>query len=137
MARYRWSRRLGTLVLCVSTLFVFLVLAPVLALAWDTSCVSGRVCVYRDSNFGLPLAATTGHDQNYVGDYYPNTNDSINDSISSLKNMYTSKDVVFYHDINYSDSAFCVDSWWQYSWAGLLNNDRFSSHLVALDDYAC
>lgn len=107
------------------------------AAAWDLSCVNGRVCVYKDSEFRVPMAADIGSEWSYVGDYYPNTGDSINDSVSSLKNLYQYNDVVFYHDVGYSGSAFCVDSYWQYSWVGLLNNDRFSSHLVAIDDSAC
>lgn len=110
---------------------------PLSVIAWDASCVSGDVCIWRDRDFGLPVATQTGSNGNYGTAKYPNTTHDINDSASSVANYYTSRDVVFYHGTNGSGSSFCVDSWYQYSWVGLLNNDAFSSHSVTADDALC
>jgi hypothetical protein len=110
---------------------------PSAALAWDASCVTGDVCVWIDRDFGLPLASQVGPNNNYSGQQYPNSPSYINDSASSVANYYTDKDIVFYHDAYGSGSTLCVDSWYQYSWVGLSNNDKFSSHSVNINDDLC
>lgn len=110
---------------------------PSSAVAWDASCVTGDVCVWIDRDFGLPLASQTGSNSNYGTTNYPNSTHDINNSASSVANYYTSKDIVFYDGTSGSGEAFCVDSWYQYSWVGLFSNDEFSSHSVTINDGLC
>lgn len=120
-----------------------LVLTAVLAVpafAWQTSCGDlggGHVCMWENASYQVPKAGKDGSDSNYTGDYYPNTMDSINDSVSSVWNYYPSKDVTWHTDANNGGSALCVDSVSGYGSFGWGYNDAFSSHEVALDDYAC
>lgn len=110
---------------------------PSAAFAWDASCVTGDVCIWLDRDFGLPLASQVGTNNNYGTAKYPNNNNYINDSASSVANYYTSKDIVFFHGTFGGGDSLCTDSWWQYSWVGLLHNDAFSSHTVTVDDSLC
>ena len=103
------------------------------ATAWTTNCSSSgqKVCIYRDDNYGLPLAAVNGNYDNYNdGSKYPNTNDNINDSANGAKNWYSSNDVIFYNDANDQGGSFCVNSLTGYQTIGFFNNDRWSSHQV-------
>lgn len=108
-------------------------------IAWDTNCSSSgsKVCVHRDDGLTLPVAAMNGSSSDYGIAKYFNSNDYINNSASSVQNLYTAKDVVWHHDPNNRGGAFCVDSWWTYTWVGHLDNDRFSSHSVSADDRSC
>jgi hypothetical protein len=107
--------------------------------AWQTSCgdlSGGHVCVWENGPYQVPKAAKDGSDANYSGDYYPNTSDSMNDSISSVYNYYPANDVIWHTNANNGGYALCVDSVSGYGTLGGLN-DAFSSHSVSLDDYSC
>jgi len=103
------------------------------AAAWSASCSAStyKVCIYRDDNFGLPLAAVNGSYGTYNdGSKYPNTNDLINDSANGAKNWYSANDVIFYNDPSYQGGSFCVNSLTGFATIGFFNNDRWSSHSV-------
>jgi len=106
------------------------------AQAWNASCDSGEVCIFRDRDFAGPVAATSADVQVYSGQY-PGSTANINDSVSSVKNRFTAKDVLFHNEYYYGGAVFCVDSYYSYSWVGLLNNDAWSSHNVTGDDSSC
>lgn len=102
------------------------------ALAWDATCnASGDACVWKHWNFGVPLAAKNASDNTYTNDVYPNTQATLNDTVSSIKNKFDVKDVVWFFHADYSGTSFCLD---HNSASGDLNahNDQYSSHLVAV-----
>lgn len=125
------SRRWGRVFVCLlaSAMFVVLLAAP--ALAWNLTCGAGEMCNWKNSNFVVPKAALAVSDNTYVGNNYPNTTDSINDSVSSIRNNFSSKDVVWFFDSNYSGTSFCLNPNWE---SGQLNShqDEYSSHIVAV-----
>lgn len=112
------------------------------ATAWSSfgeSCGSSYlICVFANDSYGDPHATTNGSDSNYSGDtYYNSGGQSINDSINSMQNWYSSQDVVFYTDAGSSGSSFCVGSLYGYTSINILLRDRFSSHSLIADDNAC
>lgn len=106
------------------------------AAAWDGTCDTSQVCIWRDRDFAGPDAAQTGSLARYVGQY-PGSSSNINDSASSSWNRYATKDVYFHNEWDYGGAVFCNDSALAYSWVGLFNNDAWSSHNVTGDDGAC
>lgn len=100
--------------------------------AWDSTCHSGEACIWKHGPFGTPLAATSGSDNNYVGDFYPGTTDTLNDSASSVRNAYSNNDVVWHVDDAYGGAALCIDSGKERGYLYGLN-DAFSSHSIAVD----
>lgn len=101
------------------------------AIAWDATCSSGEACVWKHGSFVVPLAATASSDNDYGNDRYPNTQEGMNDSVSSIRNRFGQKDVVRFFDAGYSGTSWCVNPGVGY---GQLNahNDQYSSHLIAV-----
>lgn len=101
------------------------------AMAWSATCSTNQACDWKDASFGVPLAAIGVSVADYAGSYYPNTVDTLNDSVSSIKNTFSTYDVVWFFDANYSGTSFCLNSGWS---SGQLNahNDQYSSHLIAV-----
>ncbi len=101
------------------------------AFAWDATCSCGEACVWKNSPFTVPLAAQAAGDDDYTNNNYPNTSDTINDSVSSVKNRFASNDVVWHFDVQYGGTPFCLNAGWE---ADPLNshNDQYSSHLIAI-----
>lgn len=120
----------ATLAIALSSLFV----SPVAA--WDSSCDPGQICIWRDRDFGGPVAAQTGSVTLYSGNY-PGYPVALNDSASSVWNRYSTVDVVMYNEASFTGAQFCVDSGASYYWVGLLNNDAWSSHDVKGSDTWC
>jgi hypothetical protein len=96
-----------------------------------------KICVSRDDNNGVPRAVTTTTDSSYVDDEYYNNPDSINNSVSSMQNWYSSQDVIFHHDTQNNGTAMCVDSLYGYTSISLTHDDKFSSHALTVNDSAC
>lgn len=130
-------RHLTRLVVPALTAVLLAGVLATVALAWNSTCGSGEMCVYRDRDLGLPLAAQTGSNAKYGTAKYPNSSSNINDSASSLKNLYSNRDVTWHHEPNQGGAGFCVDSNVVVLWVGLFSNDAFSSHQLAGDDSAC
>lgn len=109
--------------------------------AWTTGCPSGTgffVCVYRDADFSGPMGRWAGGNYSYVGQNYPGTGVSVNDSVTSLRNKYAAHDVTWWYDPNFGGIGLCIDSnssvgnlFW------ILGNDQFSSHQLLLNDSYC
>jgi hypothetical protein len=101
--------------------------------AWDSTCHAGEACIWKDGPFGTPLAATSVSDNNYVGDYYPGTTNTLNDTASSVTNNKSANDVIWHVDAGYGGTPLCIDS--GKDRANLYGlNDAFSSHSVTEDD---
>lgn len=109
------------------------------AVAWSTTCSTSaqKICVYSNADFGVPMAAMNGSLASYGTDKYPNTNLFINDTVSSVKNLYSTRDVIFKHDVGPGGGSLCVDSGAWYTYVGFWDNDRFSAHALTADDNAC
>lgn len=111
--------------------FALVGVTATVALAWNANCSdSGDACVWRHASFGVPLAAKDISDSNYTDDFFPNTQTTLNDQVSSIRNKFNVKDVVYYFDHGYAGTSFCLKAGSQ---SGDLNthNDEYSSHLVA------
>jgi hypothetical protein len=95
--------------------------------------------VSRDDGNGTPRAVTGSNDSSYVGDYYYNDQtDSINDTVSSVKNRSLSDDIYFWQDVNFGGNHYCLDSDWYNANLGSFfwPDDSFSSH-QAVSDSSC
>ncbi len=103
------------------------------ALAWDSVCNSGEMCNFSNGPFVSPIAASSSGDNNYSGDVFPGTQQTLNDSVSSIRNLKTNRDVVWYVDAGYRGALRCLDAGYQLGNLGSLN-DKFSSHLIAAND---
>lgn len=55
----------------------------------------------------------------------------MNDSVSSVRNRFGAKDVVFFFDAGYSGLSFCLNAGTKLAQLGGFN-DEISSHLVAV-----
>jgi hypothetical protein len=125
--------------------FVLSVLLGSVALgAWSggNSCSTGtfKICVSKHDNNGTPRATKNGSEASYVGDIYFNTDgETIDNSASSVKNLYAAQDVVWHYLPDNDGTAYCVDS--NKTVANIGNffppDDAFSSHALAADDSAC
>ena len=101
--------------------------------AWDSSCDSGEMCNWSNGPFVAPIAASPDRDNNYSGDVYPGTSQSLDDSVSSIKNRKTSRDVVWYFDAGYGGTPRCLNAGEEWGYLGD-HNDQYSSHLIAAND---
>lgn len=101
--------------------------------SYDTNCSSGRICIYKDGNLSGSLAATCGTciDSDYTNDDYPNFAGNLNDTMSSGINYRSSGKVLWYPNVNYSGTPFCLDHQVAALYVGSSFNDRASSHLYA------
>jgi hypothetical protein len=127
MARLR-TRRL--VIFTVLTLFFVTMLATV-ALAWNATCDAGEACVWKHGGFVVPRGAQATGDSDYGNNNYPNTQENMNDSVSSIRNRFGQKDVVWFFNAGHSGTSFCLNAGFQ---SGDLNahNDEYSSHLIAV-----
>jgi hypothetical protein len=99
--------------------------------AWNSTCsAAGDACVWRHANFEIPLAAKASSDWTYTDDFFPNSQTALNDQVSSIRNKFDVKDVIWYFDAGYSGTSWCVD---HETGFGVLNahDNKYSSHVVA------
>lgn len=123
----------------VAVAFILTFAGAAIALAWNSGCPTGNlVCVHRDADFAGPFGHWFGSNASYVGENYPGTAQTVNDSVSSLRNRYPTRDVIFWEHPNYTGLGLCVDSnssvgnlWWAFL------NDKVSSHQVWGNDNYC
>lgn len=87
--------------------------------------------MWKNGPFVVPLAAQASGDTNYADDTYPNNIDSIDNSVSSVRNRFSSRDVVWYFDPPHSGASLCVNSGWESSQLNS-HNDQYSAHLIAV-----
>lgn len=116
-------------------------LVPLMASAWSAgnSCGSSsyKICVSQDDGNGVPRATTNLSDSTYVGDKYFNTQWDIDNSISSMQNWYSNRDVTFFHTYNYTGGFMCVDSLYGYTSISFTHDDLLSSHRLEINDSSC
>jgi hypothetical protein len=119
------------IVRAIAAAVALVALSTAVAVAWDATCSSGEACVWKNASFQVPLAAQATGDSDYTTDAYPNTQESLNDSVSSIRNRHSSNDVVWFFHVGYQGTSYCLKAGWQ---SGQLNshNDQYSSHLIAV-----
>lgn len=118
-----------------------LVVPTVMGWALTYTCTATYwICVSENDNNTTPRAVTGYSDDTYNGDVYPNSGVGLNDTVSSVRNFATNKDVTFHHDYNNNGVSYCLDSNKSNNDLGNFgfgNDDHFSSHVAAGDDFAC
>lgn len=121
---------LRRIISAAAAVVALMVLSTAIAAAWDATCSSGEGCVWEHASFQVPLAAQASGDSDYTDSTYPNTQGSLHDSVSSIRNRHSSNDVVWFFHVAYGGTSFCLKGGWE---SGQLNshNDQYSSHLVA------
>ena len=127
---------LAALTLAALTAALSTALVVPMALGWQGSNITCDttywICVSRDDGNGVPRAVTSSDDNSYVNDYYYNTPDTINNSVSSVKNRsQTGWDLYFWDNVGYQGSHYCLDADWYNANLGNLGiwpDDHFSSH---------
>lgn len=105
----------------------------VVAGGWSSSCSSStnKVCIYRDDNWALPVAAMNGSKDNYNdGATYPNSASLVDNSANGSKNWYSSYDVNHYNSAYYQNYSMCTNTNSGWQTIGVFNNDNWSSHLL-------
>ena len=85
------------------------------AAGWHESppvCDNGTgVCVSKDDNYVVPRAVNCCTDSNWTStDTYPNTGTTINDTVSSLRNGFSSQDILFFKEPGLTGDVMCVTS---------------------------
>jgi hypothetical protein len=136
------SRLVARLVYPALIAMVLTVIVQSLAIAaWSntTQCGSStyKICVSRDDDNVLPKNSTNGDDTTYSNNVYTGTLDSMNNSISSMQNWYSGRDVLFYTESDQQQNNFCVDSLYGYNSIGFGWDDNFESHLRYANDSRC
>jgi len=69
---------------------------------------STGVCVSIDDNYVVPRAVTCCSDSNWSGDNYPNTATTINNTVSSVRNRFTTSDITFHKNSSGGGDGFCL-----------------------------
>lgn len=132
--------RVGTrltygLVMAVLLTVAFVSFADAWSAGTQCSTSTFKICVSYDDGNGLPRGTTNLSDSNYWGDYFYNSVTTIDDNVSSVKNLYASPtDVIFFDFDGYEGSSRCVPSNTAVSnlgWGGFFPDDHFSSHVTA------
>lgn len=93
------------------------------------------VCISIDDNYVAPRAVNSLSDSNWgtAGDVYPNTQSSINNSASSVRNRFTANDITFHKGTSGSGASFCMPQGGTNNDLGFLGSgfdDQISSHGV-------
>lgn len=100
------------------------------------ACKNGHVCLYKDHFFDGGIASYAGKDPDYSNGFWPdNTWDvvnhgrigSINDAISSLKNLGNRCSTKHFFDKNYKGNSVFLKRGFQIKQL-FRSNDKFSSH---------
>ncbi|MQS38824.1 peptidase inhibitor family I36 protein [Streptomyces katsurahamanus] len=108
---------------CTSVLLGFVAIAsPAGAASYDGTCNSsngGEICLYRDANAVGPIYDTLYSKPTYTGTYY-GTNISIDNSVTSLRNLDPDTNVELYNNPNYTGESTSI-------WSGSIFGDLQSS----------
>lgn len=67
-------------------------------------------CVSQHDNYVSPRAVNCCFDDNWTNDVYPNTGTTLNDTVSSVRNRFSTLDILFYKQINRTGELFCLDA---------------------------
>jgi hypothetical protein len=109
---------------------------------WSTGCniVANQnyLCNFSDRDFKGVWGHVTFSISDYSGYVYNSgTSISVNNTTSSVANLYSNKDVSWSVDTSQNGDGLCLNPNISASWVGLWINDAFSSHEVAADNSAC
>lgn len=131
-------RKVRTLVLLSATVAGFAMAAPAQAASYDGTCNSsngGEICLYRDANAQGIVYDTLYSKPSYTGTYY-GTSISINDSVTSIKNLDPDTTAYAFTNTNYTGDYAAA-------WSGATLNDleswtdnKLSSHCF-VNNAAC
>ncbi|WP_328944175.1 peptidase inhibitor family I36 protein [Streptomyces sp. NBC_00250] len=97
-------RNLHILGVAAAVLSIGAFAAPAQAASYDGVCNSsggGEICLYRDANASGPIYDTLYSKPSYTGTYY-GTGISINDSVTSVKNLDPDTNAELYTNGNYT-----------------------------------
>lgn len=128
----------GRLILSLGLALMLALMSVFPAIAWTngTCSTTAGACIYDGGNFALPKDGTCCSVAAYSGNFF-NSAVARDNNTSSVKNLFTSKDVSWYWNPSYGGFNWCIDSGDDAPDLGLLDNDKFSSHLVHSNDSAC
>ncbi|MCX4979635.1 peptidase inhibitor family I36 protein [Streptomyces sp. NBC_00572] len=97
-------RKLHILGIASAVLGIAAFAAPAHAASYDGVCNSssgGEICLYRDKDAQGPIYDTLYSKPSYTGTYY-GTGISINDSVTSIKNLDPDTDAMVFTNANYT-----------------------------------
>lgn len=124
-----------SLIAVVAMLGSVFALAPAGADTPNGNCQSGEVCMHRNADFGADFTwDKQAMDLQYNNSVYYNTTRSVNDDVSSIKNLKTGCGVTFWKDANRGGASYKVHKfgsplgWYVEDLAGSGFNDELSSH---------
>ena len=96
------------------------------------------LCNFSDANLQGVWGHWFGSDANYDGQVYnAGTSITVNNTTSSVANLYSNKDVTWHHDPNQGGNGFCINPNIAATYVGSADDNRFSSHQLAADNNAC
>lgn len=109
---------------------------------WPSGCTlvanQNYLCNFSDRDFKGVWGHWFGSLANYSGYTYNNgTSILVDNTTSSVANLYSNKDVSWHKNINQGGDGICLNPNIAASWVGLPYNDSFSSHQLAADNNAC
>jgi hypothetical protein len=102
---------------------------------WSTGCTvvanQNYLCNFSDANLQGVWGHWFGSDSNYDGQVYnAGTSISVNNTTSSVANLYSNKDVTWHHDPK-GGNGFCINPNIAATYVGSADDNRFSSHQLA------
>jgi hypothetical protein len=111
---------------------------PGIALAsapWSADCSgalsSSQLCIFRDTDYNGNIAHMSGDNLSYQSETWPSTNTNVEDSVSSMKNLYSSWRIRWWKGRNYTESFVCLNQNSGFTSLGIGPfgyNDTISSH---------
>lgn len=109
---------------------------------WWSGCTlvanQNYLCNFSDRDFAGVWGHWFGSLANYSGYTYNNgTSILVDNTASSIANLYSNRDVSWHKNINQGGDGICLNPNIAASWVGLALNDSFSSHEKAADNNAC
>ncbi|MFE7357717.1 peptidase inhibitor family I36 protein [Streptomyces sp. NPDC057543] len=116
---------------CMSAMLGVVALAsPAEAASYDGVCNSssgGEICLYRDANAVGPIYDTLYSKPSYTGTYY-GTSISINDSVTSVKNLDPDTSAYMFTNTNYTGDYATAWSGATLNHLSSLTDNKLSSH---------
>lgn len=120
----------------LATLVVIaLPLSAMASAPWGSDCdgvlSSSKLCIFLDTNYNGNIAHMSGSNLSYAGQTWPSTNTYVEDSISSMKNLYSNTRIRWWKGRNYTDSYVCLNQNSGFTSLGIGPfgfNDTISSH---------
>ena len=136
------ARRIATRLLLGLSLLGLVPGAATATTPWLTGCNlvanQGYLCNFSDRDFKGVWGHWNGSIADYAGyTYNVGTSILVNNTTSSVANLYSNRDVSWSVDTSQNGDGLCLNPNISASWVGLWINDAFSSHEKAADNSAC